>query len=342
MTFSWDLRSPIKPLSVIPYPNKTFAIPFHFQRLPASCGGLLRVDIPGETVVEYVNDPFGRRIAKKVNGNIVEKYLWQGQTRLLALCDGWDNLLCRFVYADARTPVAMEQGGQVFYLSYDQVGSLRQVTDSSGKAVKVLEYDAFGNIIKDSAPDFFLPIGFAGGLLDRHTGLVRFGFRDYDCQIGRWTAKDPIGFAAGDVDLFGYVGNDPVNGVDATGLFVGLLFGKGMRALRLTSATAQESVIAGQFADSAIGGLLGITGTDTIPKTGNTMVDSAVDAGAFGLQVWGTIQAAALARAAASAPWAIAGFAAAGAGTATGLLINNIITKSLGKTLGEYIYDKTH
>ncbi|MDI6797612.1 MAG: hypothetical protein QMD09_11730, partial [Desulfatibacillaceae bacterium] len=41
----------------------------------ASRGGLLRVDIPGGTVVEYVNDPFGRRIAKKVNGNIVEKYL---------------------------------------------------------------------------------------------------------------------------------------------------------------------------------------------------------------------------------------------------------------------------
>ncbi|MDI6798109.1 MAG: RHS repeat-associated core domain-containing protein [Desulfatibacillaceae bacterium] len=56
------------------------------------------------------------------------------------------------------------------------------------------------------------------GLLDRHTGLVRFGFRDYDCQIGRWTAKDPIGFAAGDVDLFGYVGNDPVNAVDPWGL----------------------------------------------------------------------------------------------------------------------------
>jgi RHS repeat-associated protein len=183
----------------------------------ASRGGLLRVDIPGGTVVKYINDPFGRRIAKKVNGNVVEKYLWQGQTRLLAVCDAWNNLLCRFVYADVRTPAAMEQGGRTFYLSYDQVGSLRQVTDSSGRAVKVLEYDSFGNIIKDSAPGFFLPIGFAGGLWDIHTGLVRFGYRDYDSKIGRWTAKDPIGFAAGDVDLFGYCNNDPVNGLDPFG-----------------------------------------------------------------------------------------------------------------------------
>ena len=54
---------------------------------------------------------------------------------------------------------------------------------------------------------------------DRDTGLVRFGYRDYDPDIGRWTAKDPILFAGGDTDLFGYCLNDPVNGVDPNGLF---------------------------------------------------------------------------------------------------------------------------
>ena len=62
-----------------------------------------------------------------------------------------------------------------------------------------------------------MPFGFAGGLHDRDTGLVRFGYRDYDPEIGRWTAKDPIGFAGGDVDLMGYVQNDPVNWIDPTG-----------------------------------------------------------------------------------------------------------------------------
>lgn len=55
---------------------------------------------------------------------------------------------------------------------------------------------------------------------DQDTGLVRFGYRDYDPDVGRWTAKDPIGFAGGDMDLYGYCLNDPVNWVDPEGLTV--------------------------------------------------------------------------------------------------------------------------
>ena len=55
------------------------------------------------------------------------------------------------------------------------------------------------------------------GLPDRHTGLIRFGLRDYDPDVGRWTAKDPIGYAGGDNDLYGYCLDDPINGVDPEG-----------------------------------------------------------------------------------------------------------------------------
>jgi len=63
----------------------------------------------------------------------------------------------------------------------------------------------------------FQPFGFAGGLYDPQTGLVRFGVRDYDPETGRWTAKDPIGFDGGDTNLYGYVVNDPVNLFDPLG-----------------------------------------------------------------------------------------------------------------------------
>jgi len=76
----------------------------------SSRGELLNVVLPDGTLVEYVNDPLGRRIAKKVDGAITEKYLWQGQTRLLAVYDGSDNLLMHFEYADGRMPVAMNAG----------------------------------------------------------------------------------------------------------------------------------------------------------------------------------------------------------------------------------------
>jgi len=57
---------------------------------------------------------------------------------------------------------------------------------------------------------------FAGGPYDEDTRLVRFEFRDYDPDTGRWTAKDPIRFAGGDTDLYGYC--HPVNLVDWNGL----------------------------------------------------------------------------------------------------------------------------
>jgi RHS repeat-associated protein len=185
----------------------------------SSRGELLNVTLPDATVVEYVHDPLGRRIAKKVDGNIVEKYLWQGLTRLLAVYDGSDNLLMRFEYADSRMPVAMMSGGTSYYLTYDQVGSLRVVADSAGVVVKRIDYDSYGNIIADTNPAFEVPFGFAGGLYDPDTELLRFGYRDYDPDTGRWTAKDPIFFAGGDTDLYGYVLNDPVSFSDPIGLF---------------------------------------------------------------------------------------------------------------------------
>jgi RHS repeat-associated protein len=184
----------------------------------SSRGELLNVRLPDGTAVEYVHDPLGRRIARKVDGAIVEKYLWQGMARLLAVYDGSDNLLMRFKYADARMPASMTRRGSTYYLTYDQVGSLRVVADSAGNVIKRIDYDSFGSIITDTNPAFEVPFGFAGGLYDPDTELVRFGYRDYDPDIGRWTAKDPILFAGGDTDLYGYVLSNPVNCVDPLGL----------------------------------------------------------------------------------------------------------------------------
>jgi len=70
------------------------------------------------------------------------------------------------------------------------------------------------------------PFGFAGGLYDADTGLVRFGARDYDAYTGRWTAKDPILFRGAQANLYAYVHNDPINFVDPVGLSgIGEVFG---------------------------------------------------------------------------------------------------------------------
>ena len=82
------------------------------QYFYSSRGELLTVILPEGKRIDYVCDPLGRRIAKKINNVVVEKYLWQGLTRLLAVYSGNNSLLMRFEYADERMPVAMKMGGR--------------------------------------------------------------------------------------------------------------------------------------------------------------------------------------------------------------------------------------
>jgi RHS repeat-associated protein len=80
----------------------------------------------------------------------------------------------------------------------DHPGSVRLVVDvSCGSVVQRMDFDEFGRVVLDTNPGF-QPFGFAGGgLYDPDTGLTRFGARDYDPVVGRWTTKDPIRFAGG-------------------------------------------------------------------------------------------------------------------------------------------------
>lgn len=90
------------------------------------------------------------------------------------------------------------------------------LNSDTGTVAQRITYDEFG-VILDDTNEGFIPFGFASGLWEPETGLVRFGARDYDPVTGRWTSKDPIGFLGG-VNLFEYVMNDPVNAKDIWGL----------------------------------------------------------------------------------------------------------------------------
>ena len=54
---------------------------------------------------------------------------------------------------------------------------MRTLSDANGILIKEIAYDSFGNTTGDTLPQFFFPLGFAGGLVDPHTGFIRFGFR---------------------------------------------------------------------------------------------------------------------------------------------------------------------
>src|SRR5690554_1260800 len=184
----------------------------------SSDGRLLKITTPEKTI-EYRHNALGNRVAKLINGQVVEKYLWQNKTTLLATYDAHGNLTQRFEYTLGHAPTAFTQDNEKYFILTDQIGSPRIITDSSGTLIKEITYDSYGNVIFDSNESFELPFGFAGGLKDKDTGLLSFGYRDYDPETGRWTARDPIGFEGGDSNLYGYVLGDPINLVDPTGEF---------------------------------------------------------------------------------------------------------------------------
>ena len=127
-------------------------------------------------------------------------------------------MVARFVYGTrSHVPDYMVKGGSTYRIITDHLGSVRLVVNATtGEIAQEMSYDEFGRVLSDSNPGF-QPFGFAGGLYDPDTGLVRFGARDYDAETGRWTAKDPILFGGGSTNLYGYTVGDPVNLIDPNG-----------------------------------------------------------------------------------------------------------------------------
>lgn len=186
---------------------------FHYD----PSGNLRRVNLPDGTVVEYVVDGANRRIAKLVNGRRTQAFLYEDTLHPVAELDAENRVVSRFIYAGGNAPDVMIRDGREYRVITDELGSVRLVVDASaGTIAQQMDYDEFGNVLNDTNPGF-QPFGFAGGLFDGTTNLVRFGARDYDPLVGRWTAKDPRGFADGETNAYAYVLNDPLNFVDPSG-----------------------------------------------------------------------------------------------------------------------------
>jgi RHS repeat-associated protein len=184
-------------------------------------GNLLQVTLPGDITLDYMVDGRNRRIGKKVNGTLVQGFLYQDQLNPVAELDGEGNVTARFVYADKpHVPAYMIKEGITYRILSDHLGSPRLIVHAgTGEVVQRLDYDAWGNILTDTNPGI-QPFGFAGGIYDQYTGLVRFGARDYDPENARWISKDPIRFDGNDANLYAYVGNNPLNYIDPHGLFL--------------------------------------------------------------------------------------------------------------------------
>ncbi len=166
------------------------------------------------------------------NGAMIREWLYDGQLRVVGEIviptPPATQLTRAYGYLPERhLPVMMVQktvtGVTTTYrIVGDHLGSLRAVIDTTtGSAVQTMQHDEWGKVFNDSSPGFErVPFGFAGGLYDPETGLVRFGARDYDPETGRWLSKDLARFGGG-WNFYEYAASDPVNLVDRSGLSSG-------------------------------------------------------------------------------------------------------------------------
>ncbi len=180
-------------------------------------GNLRSATLADNTQIDYVIDAANRRVGKKVNGTLVQGFLYKDNLNPVAELNGEGAIVSQFVYSTkGNVPDYMLRDGKTYRIISDFRGSPRMVIDTAtGDVVQEIGYDAWGRVLADSNPGF-QPFGFAGGLHDHHTGFLRFGARDYDPQVGRWTDVDPLG-SEGGLNRYRYGNNDPVNFIDPDG-----------------------------------------------------------------------------------------------------------------------------
>jgi RHS repeat-associated protein len=172
----------------------------------------LSVTLQNGDKIEYLIDGQNRRIGRKVNGIITNRWIYSGQLYPVAEIDSTGNIVSTF------NGSYLEKSAVIYRVIRDHLGSIRIVMNSqTGEIVQRIEYDEWGDVIYDSNPGF-QPFGYAGGIYDFQTRITKFGFRDYDPQAGRWISKDPIRFLGGLSNLYEYAACDPINYYDLDGL----------------------------------------------------------------------------------------------------------------------------
>jgi len=164
----------------------------------------------------YEYDGEGKRISVE-NGSSTTNYLYDGLNVILernAVGVTTANYVRNPNAAGGIGGIISEQSASQYY-HYDGLGSVVNLTDSSGAIAQSYSYEAFGNIVTQTGS-----VNNRNKFLTKQadaTGLVYFGARYYDPRIGRFITQDPTGMADGP-NLYIYCLNNPVNFIDAWGL----------------------------------------------------------------------------------------------------------------------------
>jgi len=113
--------------------------------------------------------------------------------------------------------LARIDGSTACWYVTDHLGSIRKVLDSTGVVKDAITYDAWGNILTETDANERGRYAWTSREIDVETGLQYNRARYYDATTGRWISQDPLGFDAGDSNLYRYVKNAPDRNTDPSG-----------------------------------------------------------------------------------------------------------------------------
>lgn len=186
-------------------------------------GNIAEMQVYGGGRSEFTYDGLGRRVKiveKNFSGSVIstKQFVWLGM-QIAEERDGNNNVTKQF-FAQGQRDVT---GSASYFYTRDHLGSVREMTDSTGAIRARYSYDPYGRMtvvypasgLPSPASDF----GYTGHYYHAASGLCLAPYRAYDPNTARWLSRDPIAENGG-VNLYGYVGNNPMSWYDQLGLTI--------------------------------------------------------------------------------------------------------------------------
>ena len=187
----------------------------------------------GTTLETFAYDVIGRRVSGTASSVTTDLYYSSNWQVLEEQVSGttttqyvWSPVYVDAIILRDRDTDANGSLDERLWAQQDANWNVTAILNNSGAVVERYVYDAFGKVtvydasysVRSGGSSYGWVYLHQGGRLDSVSGLYHFRMRDFSPTLGRWVSVDPIGFGGGVVNLYGYVGNGPGNGLDPSGL----------------------------------------------------------------------------------------------------------------------------